>query len=87
MVVRLNEAGVFSWDEWTRALGTAIAEQAGHPLADYYYGAWLVAFERILASKGLAGPDELAQLQAAWREAAANTPHGEPIELSDKDCV
>jgi nitrile hydratase accessory protein len=84
MVIRLHEAGAFTWTEWAQALAEQIqkAQAAGDPdLGDTYYLHWLAAFEQLLAAKGLVGPDELAQRKDAWAEAARTTPHGKPVQL------
>lgn len=84
MAVRLHEAGHFSWTEWAKALADQIrqAQAAGDPdLGDTYYRHWLAALERLVASKGLVGIDELAERKRAWEAAARATPHGRPIEL------
>ena len=77
IAVLLNERGLFSWSEWTQALGREIARAPQAP----YYDAWLEALESLLAAKGVAGRGELARLAQAWRDAAAATPHGQPIVL------
>jgi nitrile hydratase accessory protein len=56
LVVRLHEAGYFTWPEWVAAISAEItAEQAaGEPdLGDTYYTYWLAALEKIVVSKGL----------------------------------
>jgi len=84
MVVRLHEAGHFTWVEWAATLADQIrrAQAAGDPdLGDTYYLHWLAALERLVAAKGLVSADELARRKHAWAEAARSTPHGSPIEL------
>jgi len=84
MVVRLHEAGHFTWPEWAAALAEQIrlAQAAGDPdLGDTYYRHWLAALEHVVTVKGMVHSDELAQRKAAWAEAARITPHGAPIEL------
>ncbi|MEM8662567.1 MAG: nitrile hydratase accessory protein [Pseudomonadota bacterium] len=44
-----------------------------------YFVAFVTALERALGE--LAPPADLVNEQAAWRAAAASTPHGEPIVL------
>ncbi|MGB0866498.1 MAG: nitrile hydratase accessory protein [Granulosicoccaceae bacterium] len=85
ITLALYERGLFSWPEWAEHLSRAIgqAQAAGDPdCGDSYYNHWLAALEAILHSKGVASVDQLCQLQQAWSEAAAVTPHGAPIELS-----
>jgi nitrile hydratase accessory protein len=84
MVVRLHEAGHFTWAEWATALAAEIkhAQAAGDPdLGDTYYLHWLAAFERLVAAKGLVTAEELARRKGEWAEAARATPHGQPIHL------
>jgi nitrile hydratase accessory protein len=100
MAVRLHERGLFTWPEWTDALGAEIATgntatgsavtgsavTGSSPGAgSSYYGHWLRALEALLDRKGVASPDELARYCAAWGRAAARTPHGLPVELADGD--
>jgi nitrile hydratase accessory protein len=100
MAVRLHEHGLFTWPEWADALGAEIATGStatgstatgsaiagGSPGAgNSYYEHWLRALEALLDRKGVASPDELARYCAAWGRAAARTPHGLPVELSDGD--
>jgi len=85
MVVRMHQAGHFSWPEWADALATQIqiAQAAGDPdLGDTYYLHWLAAFEQLMANKGLVSADELAARKQAWAAAASATPHGQAIELA-----
>ena len=100
MAVRLHERGLFTWPEWADALGAEIATAgaatgsavtgsaftSGSPgVGTSYYEYWLRALEALLDRKGVASPDELARYCAAWGRAAARTPHGLPVELSDGD--
>jgi nitrile hydratase accessory protein len=80
MAVALSERGLFSWAEWTEALGAEIARapQRG------YYESWLEALESLLVAKGAASRGELAALAEAWRAAAEATPHGQPIVLAGR---
>jgi nitrile hydratase accessory protein len=80
IAVALNERGLFSWAEWTQALGAEIARA---PERDYYE-CWLEALEGLIAAKGAATRDELAALAQAWIEAAHATPHGKPIVLAGR---
>jgi len=85
MVVRMHQAGHFSWPEWADALATQIqlAQAAGDPdLGDTYYLHWLAAFEQLMANKGLISAGELAARKQAWADAASATPHGQAIELA-----
>ncbi len=81
MAVLLNERGLFDWSEWAAALGAEIAAGTQAAGAEVYFHNWLRALEAILIAKGLASAADLARLAAAWRAAAAATPHGRPIVL------
>lgn len=77
-----HERGLFTWREWTEALGREIAE-GGADAADPegYWRCWLSALERLIEAKAVADAGELDALREAWREAAEATPHGQPIGL------
>ncbi len=77
IVIALHDNEVFSWDEWVSALVKVLNE---HPNEDYYKN-WLSALENIVDSKKLISFDTLSHRKALWHEAAAQTPHGEPIQL------
>jgi len=83
MAVRLAEAGVYTWAEWTRALsGEISAAQAASEadLGDTYNMYWLRALEALVARKrGVTGEDIDGRTEE-WRIAYINTPHGQPIE-------
>lgn len=67
LVVKLHEQGVFTWREWAERLNRAIeaAQAAGDPdRGDIYYEHWLDALEALLAEKGLATPEGLAERRA-----------------------
>jgi nitrile hydratase accessory protein len=83
VAVTLNERGVFAWDEWSEALGAAIARAGDSGGADpeAYWRAWLAALEEMLMRKEIALDADLLALRDAWRSAAEATPHGRPIEL------
>ncbi len=90
MVVKLHEAGVFGWPEWTERLGAEIkaAQAAGDPdTGETYYRHWLGALERLIAEKTVLTAAELAERRDAWARAAAATPHGRPIVLGAKNQI
>lgn len=47
----------------------------------HYYEHWLVAVERLVATKRLVVPGELQQRKRDWEAAYLTTPHGQPVEL------
>ncbi len=81
MAVKLSERGLFTWSEWTQALGAEIAAGPRRDGEAAYFEAWLNALEAILIAKGVAATGELHELAEAWRAAARATPHGQPIVL------
>jgi nitrile hydratase accessory protein len=88
MALALHEHGLFSWSEWTAALGEEIkrAQATGDPdTGETYYHHWLTALERILAEKGVADAASLARCRGAWKRAAERTPHGSPIAVRAED--
>jgi len=77
LCVTLHQRGVFTWNEWADALSAQIHGDDEKP----YYRHWLAALEGLVAQKGLADPTAIEKREAEWHDAAARTPHGEPIEL------
>ncbi|TYC63630.1 nitrile hydratase accessory protein [Rhodobacterales bacterium] len=85
LTVQAHQAGVFTWSEWTAALGAELARDGdGSEGTAGYYDRWIDAFEGLLATKGIAAAGQLAALKTAWDEAARATPHGEPIVLEGR---
>ncbi|MBM3338862.1 MAG: nitrile hydratase accessory protein [Betaproteobacteria bacterium] len=83
MVVALHEQGVFSWSEWSQALGRVIPERELQGDANAW-SHWLHALEGLVREKSLAAPLELAKLRAAWSQIAEATAHGQAFELPDR---
>ena len=81
MAVHLHERGKFEWTEWAETLSEVIKSNETNGVEKQYYEHWLEALEAIATKSQLATSNELETEQSAWREAAAATPHGEPIEL------
>ena len=79
LTVLLHQRGAFTWPEWAAALAEVCRTQG--PGQDGYYAAWVEALQRLLAARGLAAPDAVAEMTEAWRRAAEATPHGLPILL------
>lgn len=77
----LSERGLFSWSEWTVALGAELKRAPQDPGNEAYFLAWLAALEKLVVAKGAAREAELADLSTAWIAAARATPHGRPIAL------
>ena len=88
MTMRLHAAGIFTWAEWAVTLSDEIkrAQAEGDPdLGNTYYHHWLTALERLVVAKDILKADDLATFRLAWDHAARRTPHGSPIELTDRD--
>ena len=84
LAVKLSEQGHFTWKEWAATLAgelKAAADRGEQDDGSRYYHYWLAALERLVAAKGLADPDALAERKEAWAEAYRRTPHGKPVEL------
>lgn len=79
MTVTLHERGLFSWPEWARLLGSHVARGAAD--GTDYYERWAEALEEMLISREVASADDIGRTTQAWHDAAARTPHGQPIEL------
>ena len=77
MVVDLHARGAFAWDDWAAMLSAEIHSGVERS----YYEHWLAALEKIVAQKGLASEAALQARKQDWQEAAARTPHGQPIAL------
>lgn len=82
LVVTLAEAGLFTWREWSEALGREIAAAGPGDAAERCYEHWLAALEKLADAKGLTDAAERHARRDAWEAAARATPHGEAIVLS-----
>jgi len=81
LTVKLNEGGIFSWSEWSEALGKELAGAAQD--GSDYYERWLLALDGLLVRKHVATPAQIQDLTEAWQRAAEATPHGKPILLEN----
>lgn len=75
--VALNEAGVFTWQDWAAVFGPMVQ----HATPDEYWSIWADALSALLERLGILGPQELADMTGRWQAAARATPHGQPITL------
>ncbi|GHD98088.1 hypothetical protein U879_11840 [Defluviimonas sp. 20V17] len=81
MTIALNEAGHFTWTDWTAEFGPRVQKAE----AAEYWRIWSEALVALLERRGIAGAGEVAALTARWQAAARATPHGTPIVLSAAD--
>ena len=84
MTLQLHEKGLFTWPEWAAALTQEIsnAQQAGDTdTGATYYTHWLNALEAMVLIKQWGTAKQIHDLEHAWEDAAARTPHGQPIVL------
>ena len=62
LAVKLSEAGLFTWSEWSGVLAEELraASSRGEPDdGTRYYRHWLAALERLVAAKNLVAPPSL----------------------------
>lgn len=84
MTLQLHEEGVFTWPEWAAALTQEIRKAKALGDKDdghHYYRHWLNALEQMVIEHQLGTPDQIHDLEHAWEDAAARTPHGQAIVL------
>ena len=81
MTLALYERGLFTWKEWADRLAVEIAGARDRDDGTRYYELWLTALEKLVGEKKLVLDAELATRRDEWAQAAAETPHGKPIEL------
>lgn len=90
MTVQLHARGLFTWPEWAAALSDAIrAAQASGDADDgsRYYHHWLNALEALVIARRAGTPEQIHALEHAWDDAAARTPHGQPIALNEAEIL
>ncbi|KFE33897.1 nitrile hydratase accessory protein [Thioclava atlantica] len=78
LTVALNEAGHFSWSEWTALFGPRVQQAEEQD----YWRIWSETLIALLERSGVAGAGEVQALTERWQAAARATPHGKPITLS-----
>ena len=84
LAVKLSEAGLFTWAEWSAALAGELAAASRRGESDdgsCYYQHWLAALERLVAANNLVAATSLSARKEEWAEAYRRTPHGSPVTL------
>jgi len=84
LAVKLSEAGLFTWSEWSTALAAELAAEGRRGEPDdgsRYYHHWLAALERLVAAKKVVAPSSLLARREEWAQAYRSTPHGTPVTL------
>ena len=84
VTVHLSERNLFSWAEWTEALGEQISKVKLRRCIDGsndYYNLWLQALVEFLSTKGITDAEAILYVQNRWADAYRNTPHGKPVRL------
>ena len=91
LVVHLNEAGHFSWAEWSSRFGKNLATASNNSVSraneqglddsEDYYQMWLQTLIEIMQEKGIVDLEQLSAFESQWADAYTNTPHGHPVTL------
>lgn len=91
IVVRLHEAGCFTWPEWvdcfSRCIKASDAEYERHGHIDdggQYYHRWLEALESILVRKNVLDPAAIAERQRVLRD---NPPPHDHVARREPVCI
>jgi cobaltochelatase CobN len=66
LAVALSEQGLFPWEEFRQALIGEVAAAEARGGAFRYYDAWLAAFERVLAARGVLSAAEVEERAFAF---------------------
>ena len=88
LVLALQDRQILARDRWSAALGVQIQCACNRGMPDdndTYYKCWLAALEQVLTQEGLTTPSEIQYFRHAWLAAAARTPHGKPIVLTEAE--
>ena len=83
MATAMIREGHFTQEDWTKALGAALAhceEQGAPDTDDTYFRCALEALEQLAALAGISD-DARATRKSEWEDAYRRTPHGKPVVL------
>jgi nitrile hydratase accessory protein len=86
--VELSRRGLYTWREWTQALGTEIATHPARPGEEpgaAYHRQWLATLEKLTNLKAVASVAEIDARVEQWRKAYLSTPHGQAVKLEASD--
>ena len=86
--VELSRRGLYTWREWSQALGAEIATHPARPGEEAgaaYHRQWLATLEKLAALKAAASAAEVDARAEQWRRAYLNTPHGQAVRLEAHD--
>ena len=84
VTVHLSDQNLFSWAEWTDAIGEKISTvKLIRPIdgSNDYYNIWLQALIELISTKGITDVETISDVQDRWTAAHRNTPHGKPVNL------
>ena len=84
VTVHLSEQNLFSWTEWTDAIGKQINKsELTRPIdgSNDYYNVWLHALIELISTKGITDAEAILELQNQWADAYRNSPHGKPVKI------
>ena len=84
VTVHLSELNLFSWAEWTDAIGEQISKvKLIRPIdgSNDYYNVWLHALIELISAKGITDAEAILELRNRWADAYRNTTHGKPVKL------
>ena len=84
VTVHLSERNLFSWAEWTDAIGEQISKvRLIRPIdgSNDYYNIWLQVLIELISTKGITDVETISDVQDRWAAAYGNTPHGKPVKF------
>lgn len=89
MIVEMHKGGMFTWPEWVEMFSTVIKAnpaREGETSNDTYYRQWMIALEKMVGRVAKIATEAVDERVGEWRQAYLNTPHGQPIVLSNAAC-
>ena len=84
VTVHLSERNLFSWAEWTDAIGEQISKvKLIRPIdgSNDYYNVWLHALIELISTKGITDAEAITNVRDRWADAYRSTPHGKPVKI------